>query len=566
MALLNSKADGTRIKARYDDGKRMRSRFDSRVDLLAPYIEPTRSNVLTDQSPGAALMARTYDSEGIYAADLAVKEIGGYLHGPGSVWFSLQEEREELNREDDVREWLEESRDRMLKDLAASNFYADSFEADMDWIGFGTNSMKIEENPMLPYLEEFGYRGTRFHVDKIGRFVIYENARGEVDELYSEHSWNAQRAVDLFGEKNVPEKVLEALRQNNRTQQFKFVHGIYPRPQGEKGKTQAERMPFASTYIHYDSAEVVREGGYEEYPAVNTRWLRCFGEPYGRGLGEIALNNLITLNTHIKFDTEGLALAIKRPLLQRHDAVIGAKRLKPWGVTTVRVPFNSRLEEALRPLDMGSDFRRTQVKADELRQSIRRIFWVDMLQQLMALEGQQEMRVYVFQQKQNIANKLLAPVYGRWESEFGNPMIGRYFNLLLRRGVFSPPPDILLEQGGRLNVRFESPLARAQRNEAIQAMQAAMADILPIAEAQFKLSGRTDILDNYDFDKFAMEINRNHSVPATIVRSAKEVAILRKSRAEAEAEAQMGQEAMMVAEGMGKAAPALKLLQDRKAA
>ena len=70
----------------------------------------------------------------------------------------------------------------------------------MDWIGFGTGCMMIEEKPVLPgNKEQFGFRGVRFTHHKAGRFVIFENGWNQVDEMYLNLRKQAKAAVDLWG-------------------------------------------------------------------------------------------------------------------------------------------------------------------------------------------------------------------------------------------------------------------------------------------------------------------------------------------------------------------------------
>jgi len=214
----------------------------------------------------------------------------------------------------------------------------------------------------------------------------------------------------------------------------------------------------------------------------------------------------------------------------------------------------------------------SQIDAKVLKDQIRRIFYADMLEQLMALEGQQEMRVYVFQQKQNIVQKMLGPTYGRWESEFGIPWVARVFNLMLRERAFAPVPNIIMELGGQPKVRFESPLARAQRSEQVDSMNQAMQDLNPVINmqiAEWEKTGKQPeewILDGYDFDKYRNKVNDNRGVPATVTKSDQQIMAIRNSRAEAAQAAQAGQEAMQVTEGMKNVAPMIAAAGDKKAA
>lgn len=556
---------GQRVVERYTEGLRYAANFRQRIDLLAPYIEPSRGNVQTSQAPGEALMSRMYDSEGISAADLAVRQMGSYLHGPGSLWHSVEDENPLVNKDDEGREWYEECRDIGLKQFTHGGFYPESYESDMDWIAFGTGLMRAEQNPQLTGREIFGFRGMRFAHHKAGRFIVYENGVGQVDESYVELRKTAKAAADLWGLANLPENVQNAYT-NGKADNFRFIHGIYPRIQSEKMYGN-KAMPWASCYVHYDTKQVVSEGGYDEFPDCVPRWTRCHGEPYGRGLGEIALNTLITLNAATKHDLEAMALRIKPALAQRHEAVIGPKRFSPWGVTIVRTAPGESVQNALAPIVSGiGNYSFSQVDAEKMQAMIRRIFYADMLQQLMALEGQQEMRVYVFQQKQNIVQKMLGPTYGRWEFEFGIPIVARVFNTLYRAKVFPPPPQIILELGGQPRVRFESPLARAQRMEEIDAMNQAMQDLTPIVQLQlneWKMTGRQPaqwILDGYDFDKYRDAINQNRGVPAVATLPQKQIDVIRGSRAEAERQAQLGQELSQTAQGAGQIAPLVKAL------
>ncbi len=562
---------GRKVAQRYDDGVKYAQQFRQRIDLLAPYIEPTRSGVQASLAPGQALLARMYDSEGISAADLAVRQMGSYLHGPGSQWFGLEDANPAVNADDDGREWYEDCRNLMLKQAAAGGFYPESYESDMDWIGFGTGLMRVEQNPMLIGREQFGFRGMRFAHHKAGRFVVYENGVGQVDETYIELTKNARAAVELWGLENMPDDIKEAYRYD-KADMFKFIHGIYPRKQGEKAYG-SRAMPWASCYVHYSSKRVVKESGYDEFPDCVPRWSRCHGEPYGRGLGEIALNSLITLNAATKLDLEAMTLRIKPTLLQRHDAVIGAKRFSPWGATVVRTAPGENVQNVIAPLNANSgSYSFSQIDAEALKSMIRQIFYADTLRQLMAMEGQQEMRVYVFQQKQNIVQKMLGPTYGRWESELGQPLIARMFNMMLRNKVFAPVPDIILEQGGQPQVRFESPLARAQRMEQIDAMNQALQDLTPVIQLQLKqweMTGQKPqqfILDGYDYDRYRNQVNENRGVPATITLSQKQLDALRGSYAENQKAQQMGNDAQALAQSAGKVAPLVKALSDQREA
>lgn len=566
MAQNTNETKGQMICRRYDEGKQDRANFDRRVDILAPFIDPTRVGATSQKTQGAALMGDVYDAEGIYASDLCANFVGGQIHSPGSLWFTLKDERGEVNRVDEAREWFEECRNRMLNDLATSNFYGEVSEIDKDWLSFGTGDGPLEERDIEPYTESTGYRGCKLTAYKVGRFVLRESGSHQVDARDSEFDLNAFAARERFGNEVMKiAEISESITNGDYNRKFKFIHSVYPRKQEDR-KYGKESKPWASCYVEYHSKEIVKESGYDEFPDLVPRQPRVPGEFYGRGLGDKALNFCLTASAVTRMKLENLALKIKPPLTQWHDAVVGKQRLIPGAPLTIRRMGTGPVSDSIQALQVGGDFQAAMFEIEDLRKAIRRSFHVDQLQQLLEMEKQQEMRVYVFAQKLNLTFKVIGPIFGSWQWGFGVPYVRRHFNLMYRRGAFSPPPDVLLEMGGRIKVQFESPLARAQRMEEIESVEGAMSQVLPIAEAQAKFQGYPEILDKYNFDRFADVVNMSYGVPAIITNSDKEVAVLRKSRAEANAKQQMNQELMGMAEGMGKAAPMVKAMQGNEAA
>lgn len=561
-----------RIVQAYDDGKRLRANCDSRVDLLAPYIDPTRYGVLSraEAVEGLSLMANVYDSTGIFAADLAANYVMTHIANPASKWFNLVERRSELNDQDEVREWMEECRDRMLKDRGQSNFYSEAHQVVKDWLGFGTGNMILEERPVLPYERKYGYQGTRWTCYKIGRFVIFENGWHMVDQTYIDFLLTAQAAASRFGLENLSDKIQNTYSQNDRQSKFKFIHAVYPRSMNgtPERKYGNKAMSFASCYVEYDSKNVVKESGYRENPYVSPRYHRVPGEVYGRGRGELALNDMLTLNTAKRLELEELALVIRPPYWVASDSVFGTINLQPGSQNTIRSTGRS-LKDLIMMHESSARFDVAQIKEEELRKSIMETFYVQQIRELMMLENRPgEMTLGEYARRLNLLHKIAGAVYPMLEVEWLKPDVERQFSLMYEAGEFPPPPDALLEQGGEIDVNFENPLARAQRMEEVDAMDRMLSRLGPIAELQVKFGGKShaEILDNFPFDKWAQKIAEIEGVPATLVNSERQVAVIRGSRAEAEQEQQAGMEAMAVTEGLKNVTPMLKALQEQRRA
>uniref|UniRef100_UPI003341BDD0 portal protein n=1 Tax=Methylibium sp. TaxID=2067992 RepID=UPI003341BDD0 len=104
------------------------------------------------------------------------------------------------------------------------------------------------------------------------------------------------------------------------------------------------------------------------------------------------------------------------------------------------------------------------------------------------------------------------------------------FGLAFRAGVFQPPPESL--QGREFSVRYVSPMARAQKLEDVSAMDR--------FEMGLMMSAQVDpsVLDVYDLDAASRLKSELLGVPATTIRSVRDIAARRKQREAAEAEAQ----------------------------
>ena len=125
---------------------------------------------------------------------------------------------------------------------------------------------------------------------------------------------------------------------------------------------------------------------------------------------------------------------------------------------------------------------------------------------------------------------MLGPVIGRLQSEMLDPIIGRLFGILSRNGVLLPPPPAL--EGRDLVIEYVSPLALAQRREAITSVSSLMQ--LTGGVAQFI----PEVIDKIDGDKLIDEAAEIFGVSPEIIRDPKAVNEIREGRAKQEEQAQ----------------------------
>ena len=553
-------ADGTAICKRYEKKKNERSTFDARWERMAPFIAPSRVGITTEFSVGDTQTKGVYDSTTMLAAETMAMFIAGHIINPSQRWHGYEMRDATVGSSDEVREWLEECRDRTLKRLGASLFYAEGPESLIDYGGFGTGFLMTEEAPQPVNRTLKGFRGFHFRSIKTGRFVIDEGPDGLVDTAWEESKLSARVINDRWGATPgaLPENVAAALRGGEVDKEFKIVHAIYPRPKSEQS-SGAQGMPWASCWVELASKHLIHESGYETFPAAVPRYHKTPGEVYGRGRGDLAFPDTWTLNTAKRMGLEDWALKIRPPVLVGSDSVMGTLRLVPAGPTVINT-HGRPIRDSIAPWETGSHPEVSHINEEELRRSIREIFHVDAIRQLLQVE-KSEMTAFEFAKKIELLFRILGPVYGRLEWEYLHRVIDVVFDLQMQAGAFSPPPPEVYQTDGQIDVVFQNPIAKAQRAGDAEALALAIGDLAPLYQA----TQNPELFDRLDFSKTADGIYGMRGVPALWQRNDREIKLLREARQEqTEKENQIAQ-LEQLAGAAGKVTPAMKMMEGANA-
>ena len=523
-------------------------------DELAPFIAPSRVGILSKRFPGDKQGREVYDSTSMMAAELMAQFVGGHTINPAQLWGTMRLQHPRQRAQDEINEWLDECRDRQLAQYAASMFYAEGVESLIDWCGFGTGFLLREERPQPVNHTLTGFRGFYFQAKKTGRFLITDNAEGLVDTVFDESTMTAKMMADRWGQEVLPEKAKRALIEGKPDDPFTVIHAVFPRTLAEQRYASgAKGMPWASCWIEKDSKHLIQESGYRAFPGAAFRYHRTPGEVFGRGRGQIAFPDTWTLNTTKRMGLEDWALKIRPPVLVAHDSVIGTLRLTPGGPTSINTRGRA-IHDVIGHFETGSNPQVTQIKEEELRKSIRQVFFVDQILMLMEV-NKSEMTAYEFAKKMDLLFKIMGPVYGRTEHEFLRQMWDGTFDELLAGGVFSPPPESIYETDGTIDLTFQNPIARAQRSGDVEAMTQTMQDLLPFGQAF------PQVFDRIDPDKTASTIMEIRGYPARATRNDDEVQAVRTARQDQQMQEQQMAQAGDLAAAVGKAAPMLTALQ-----
>ena len=481
------------------------------------------------------------DSTAEHSINLLAASMHGTLTPSSSIWSTFKLRDNRLNMVKEVMDWLEAMSVALSVARHQSNFNSQIHELYIDLVTFGQGCMLIEERG----LNRPGFNGFQYTTLSNLSYCTAENHDGVVDTLFREFELSARDAVLKFGESNLPDEV-KTKAKTKPDEPFKFIHAVFP----NEDKNKNNPKPFVSYYILKEQRKLVGEGGYWEFPFIVPRWSKTSGEHYGRGPGHTALADVQVLCKAKELDLKAWAKDIDPPTFEKDQGVIGSLKLIPGGRNIVRD------KDSIWTMDFKRRYDVTQIREEQLRQSIRQIFFSD---QLHLKEGP-EMTATEVQVRYELMQRLLGPAIGRFNCEGLNPLIEREFGLLMRANsrrysTIPPPPEILAMMGvNEIDVEYEGPLAKSQRlseSIRIQRVFGFAGQIAPVYP---------DVFDNFDMDKAVRHIAEIEGAPSEIMRSQEELAQIRKMKAQQRAMEQQKQDLERLAQGAKNAAPAVETL------
>ena len=502
----------TRVVERYSQLKSNRANYESQWQDVAEYTRPIRNEFLGKKTPGDRRYQRTFDASPLLAVDNFASGIYGMMTNPANSWFDLAMDDEDLNDYEPVREWLYDTRGRILQSFGpqVSRFYSVIPMLYADLACFGTAVFYSEE--------QVGSSRINDTVRALSECCVDENEYGEVDTVYRKFTMGAKNAVNAFPQ--VSERV-HKLADKSPYEQVSFIHCVEPDGDYRPNRIGRNSKPFLSLYVEEESKRIVREGGYEEQPYHVPRWSQAAGEIYGRGIGEMVIADVKSLNRMGETQLKVAQKTADPPLGAPDEGVIRQLRTWPGGITYGAI--DAQGNQLVKPLYTGGDHRITLEIAEQRRTVIREAFYFSLMQMV----GSPDMTATEWLGRQEEKLRLMGPNLGRIQSEFLSPLINRRFGLLLRAGALLPPPEEIA--GRTLNVEYVSPLARAQMAGEANAVNRLYASIMPLAELD------PSIMDNVDNDEAVQVLAKGFAVNPKIIRGKDERDELRGQRQQMQA-------------------------------
>jgi len=542
---------------RFKAGQRDLGLYHNHCEDLARVFSPGRLGFTSQRQEGDRRSDDIYDGTGMQAARALANAIDDMLWPDGEQSFFLETLDDDIRDDDEVREWLQDSADRLddAFDNPKARFRQARGEANSDIVVFGGAHMFMGEGQDLGYL--------LFQTLHPRDVVTFYDDEGNENGKMRSRRFTLRQAAQRFGEQNLSRVLREKLEESKADttkldQSYDFLHAVVQRKEAPKGALLKKNLPWADFWIEMDACHIVEEGGYHEYPFAGPRWETSSGENTGRSPGMIALPDTNTLQAQ----EETLLIAGQRaaapPLLVPNDGAFDAANTAPDGITYYDAALATQMRRIpIAPLESGANIPIVMEMQDKKREQV----WTAFLRHVLNLpiDGPQMTAEEVRARLRQMMREL-GPVFGRFETDYKAPTVERPFMVMLRAGGFKPIPQRLLGRG--IKFRYSSPVKKLKKLMEVAAAKAFARERAEIA----KLIGSPEPMDIIDFDALGQFEARATDIPDIVIRSPEQIAEIRGQRqqaAQAQAEAQMAQ---MAADAAQKGSQAVKNLQPQEAA
>ena len=497
--------------------------FKSHLQEIADYMVPEGQNVTNQPTMGGKRMSKIYDGTAIRALRIFANGMYGNLSPLSTPWFIVTAKDKRVAEMSNAKFWLADTTERMRNAVNASNAplaLHEIYKAE-GWAGTG-----------VLYTDE----GRRYAINcqtfSIGNCCITEDAEGVVDGLFRLEKFTARQCIQKWGKK-CSAKIVKAFNDGKKNEIFEIIHGVFRRNEYDWRKIDAVNMPYASMYCERLTMNPLEEGGFHEFPYAVPRWEKTSGEAYGRSCGMDALPDTKMLNQMCYDNMRGVQKSIDPPIFAPSEASLSTNNTRAGGIIFYKSGHKPETLNSNGRFDIALEVENGR------RDAVKMSFYNDLFQ-LLAQDPTNEKTAYEISKRLEENISILGPALGRQQTELFDPFLSRVFSIMLRKGLFLPPPPELVDQG--LAIEYVGRLALAMKSQETQATGVVLNFVSPLAEA------KPEILDNFDVDEIVQGTATRAGMPIKYLVAPEVRDQRRQERAEQLAKQQQSAELQAVAQ------------------
>lgn len=464
------------ILKRFEVAKNKRAQFLSIWQEVADLVLPNRGGFYNIDDTCSIVPYDThpakYDDTATNALVKAASAFFSYTANPATQWFGFsvlsatnnknqQYSVENLLRRRDVRQWLDSAAQttaRYINSHAQAGWHALSQEV----LAFSTSALFVIEDPSDAII----------NIQPIALKDLYvlNNVNGGVGEVYRTLSLTNEQVVHMFGHKgDVPDSIRDVADQDPMKERT-ILHAVFPRMKRDTSLPDARNMPWASIWVDMTSKHVLFESGFEEMPYAVARINVPAGYIYGFSPAMNVRHTIKSLNKLVKQKLSAGDLALAPAMNVPMDTYVNPLSLKPAALNYHEPDAAYRAE----PMHTIGNFQINTETIKDAREQVRQGLLIDLIEQ------NNKDNTYQAMQEQLLQLKLMSPWQGGIEKDCLKPLVMRVFAILKRRGGVLPEMPAILkeaieEKAVKLQIVYESPLAKAQQHFKVSAIERVIA-------------------------------------------------------------------------------------------
>lgn len=527
---------------RKSDLWRERSSWLSRYKVITEYLLPYAGRyVTTDRNKGDRSFNSIYDETATFALDVMAAGMMAGMTSPARPWMRLAVPDKDLMEYAPVRLWLADVTNLMRDIFAKSNTY-NSLHSIYEELGaFGTAASIVNDDFDAVI---------HHHTLTAGEYAIAANAKGYVDTVARQFEMTLAQVVEKFVRQpdgSMAWSVVSPTVKNswdthrNLDMWMPIIHIIQPRTDRDTRRKDAKNMRFASCYfepgVSVGHDRLLRESGYNAFPALVPRWSVRGGDVYGAGPSFRALGSIKQLQQEQLRKGQVIDYQTKPPLQVPAEQKNSVVNRLPGGITYL--PMNGQSAGIRTAFEVNLNLQHLLEDIQDVRARINRAFYADLFLMISQDNRMQPATATEIAERHEEKLLMLGPVLERLHNEMLRPLIDLTFARMANTGILPPPPPELQDQD--LKVEFISTLAQAQKMVGIGALDGFLGRVANLAAG----SGDPTVWDKVDRDQTADLYAEMYGVDPSAVVADDKVASIREQRAQAQAE--QAQAAMMPA-------------------
>lgn len=516
-----------------------RQSYEDHYSDIATYTYPRAYRWLCDDwnKKGNKSNQKIVDPTATLAARAFVSAFSSSVTPRSRPWMDFESTDPDFKDNYNVSTYLAACKEETEAILLRSNFYQEMDKLYEQYCLFSTGCMLIEED-----FENV----IRCETMPAGKYYIGIDARREVTQFGRKFQMTAVQMAQKFGEKNLPQKVKDALenKDRRRSQRFDIVHYIGPNDSYTPLSLEPDQKAFYSCYYECGKSRVdgdsdfLRESGYDEFPLICPRWKSYDDDAYGQdGPGMIALGHTKELQHARKQMAKAIEKQVNPPLQAPESARRQSIESIPGSVNNVD---DRGAGNGIRPLyQVQFDVNGVLMMIQDLRSQIKEAYFYNLFL-MVANERRSGTKAREIDELAEEKMMMLVSAFEQITQEGLEPALDRIFSIGNRLGRFpEPPPEFV---GHEFSVKFTSAMAHAMQLVGIGNIDRAIAVLGQVG------STRPEVLDLINFDRTMEDYLDRLGIDPRNLNSPEEVAQIRDARARQVAAQQQQQQAALSAD------------------